>query len=501
MRIKHIKVDYWRHFKNVEVNLDDDAGLVCIVGANGTGKSHLLELIACCAYELGLSGGIEITRGSVFADRHKLSIKIYLAKGVSSAVEEMMENPAFLGWDRTLTLHSESDGQQGSSKYIEAGGTLEPALQHSFPDNVVNHLRQAQEVHFLSLDADRAYPNKPVQTHDMIQAYEIQWDTTQYTRGRSFATTLTLYDEWLKYILALENQAGAKLLKDTRKARESCEVDPIFDDHFKSYRESVAKVLPHIVFSGVDTKSKNLLFNTAGLEVSFNQLSGGEREIAFLIGQIERFGLRNGLFLIDEPELHLNPDLIRRWMEYLMSTVQTGQIWLATHSLEAVEVAGPQATYVMERNDETRLVDKIDRLDCKPLLSALSRSLGSPAFSISSPLFVFVEGQAELGERERFARLVQTSSDVRFIECGSCNEVARQVAVIKTLAHEAKIDIKILGIVDSDFKSLNAVASLESNGLYILDVHEVENFFLNPDTLTVLMTQNGLEHCEMKNVI
>jgi len=107
----------------------------------------------------------------------------------------------------------------------------------------------------------------------------------------------------------------------------------------------------------------------------------------------------------------------------------------------------------------------------------------------------------ELGERERFARLVQTSSDVRFIECGSCNEVARQVAVIKTLAHEAKIDIKILGIVDSDFKSLNAVASLESNGLYILDVHEVENFFLNPDTLTVLMTQNGLEHCEMKNVI
>ena len=71
------------------------------------------------------------------------------------------------------------------------------------------------------------------------------------------------------------------------------------------------KVLPHVVFTGVDSKKRTLLFDTTGLELSFDQLSGGEREIAFLIGQIDRFGLRQGLFLLDEPELHLNADLIR----------------------------------------------------------------------------------------------------------------------------------------------------------------------------------------------
>lgn len=52
-----------------------------------------------------------------------------------------------------------------------------------------------------------------------------------------------------------------------------------------------------------------------------------------------------------EPELHLNADLVRAWVSYLKGTVKTGQIWIATHSLEAVEVAGQTATFVLERDD------------------------------------------------------------------------------------------------------------------------------------------------------
>src|SRR5205085_11438381 len=113
-------------------------------------------------------------------------------------------------------------------------------------------------------------------------------------------------------------------------------------DHFDAYALAVQKVLPHVLFTGVDSKKRTLLFDTTGLELSFDQLSGGEREIAFLVGQIDRFGLRQGLFLLDEPELHRNADLIRTWVSYLLGTVKEGQIWLATHSLEAVEAAGQQ---------------------------------------------------------------------------------------------------------------------------------------------------------------
>src|SRR5690606_9025575 len=144
---------------------------------------------------------------------------------------------------------------------------------------------------------------------------------------------------------------------------------PIFEDKFEQYRLSIEEILPHMSFVGVNSQTGMILFDVVGKELSFYQLSGGEREIAFLVGQIDRFGLRQGLFLLDEPELHLNADLVRAWVSFLTSTVSTGQIWIATHSLEAVEAAGVQATFVLERNESSRKVDRISRLDDRPVLS------------------------------------------------------------------------------------------------------------------------------------
>lgn len=491
MRIRNIKINQWRHFENIEIQLDDNVGLVCIVGANGTGKSHLLELIAACAHHLGLSQGIEIPRGDPFSDPHEFSLQFYLAAGISDAVDKgLSDTEDFAQWDRTLTLRSQKlEGQMVRS--ILAGG-LAPARMAEFAAQVVQTLRNSEDVHFLSLDADRAYPKKNINFNQVAEAYEIDWGGKEYTRGRSFRTTTILYDEWIKYFLAQENQSGTRLIKEFRRARQTGGVEPTFTDHFSGYKEALQRVIPHVIFAGVDSKKRTLLFDTTGLELSFDQLSGGEREIAFLIGQIDRFGLRQGLFLLDEPELHLNADLIRTWVAYLTGTVQTGQIWLATHSLEAVEAAGQQATFVLERNENTRKVSSLARLDTRPILSALSRAVGTPAFSISQLMFVFVEGEEGVGERERYRNLAECSERVRFMECGSCTEVLRRVAVIKALAHESQAQIRIGGVIDRDFRSDGSAATLaKGQGVFVLPVHEAENLFLHPGTLSILLEQHG----------
>ncbi|MGK2940120.1 MAG: AAA family ATPase [Immundisolibacter sp.] len=502
MRIRSIKINRWRHFEHIELQLDSDTGLVCIVGANGTGKSHLLELIAACAHRLGLSQGIEIPRGDPFSDQHDFSLKFFLAEGVSDAIDKgLASEAAFAEWDRTLTIESRNIPDNSLDR-IEAGGIADANQRGPFANQVINQLRQSKSVHFLSLDADRAYPKKNINVNEVAQAYEIDWEGLEYTRGRSFKTTTMLYDEWMKYFLAQENQSGTRLIKEIRKARQAGGTEPTFTDHFNGYKEALQKVIPHVVFTGVDSKKRTLLFDTTGLELSFDQLSGGEREIAFLIGQIDRFGLRQGLFLLDEPELHLNADLIRTWVAYLTSTVRTGQIWLATHSLEAVEAAGQQATFVLERNEGTRKVDSLDRLDTRPVLSALSRAVGTPAFSISKLLFVFVEGEEGVGERERFHKLAGLPQDVRFMECGSCNEVLRRVAAIKALANETEAGIRIGGVVDRDFRSdASASAITNNNGVFVLPVHEAENFFLHPVTLAVLLLQHGRAELLPSNLI
>jgi predicted ATPase len=491
VRIRNITINHWRHFENIELRLDHETGLVCLVGANGTGKSHLLELIAACAHFLGLSPGIEIPRGNPFSDPHSFSLQFYLAEGVSAGIDEGLgREPDFPEWDRTLTISSQ--GLAGNNRTrIEAGGIADINRRLSFANSVIRQLQQSKDVHFLSLDSDRAYPKKILHFNELAQGYETDWSGLEYTRGRSFKTTTTLYDEWFKYFLARETQYGARRMQEMRRAKKIGVEPPEFEDHFEAYAASLQKILPHVFFTGVDSKQHTLLFDTTGLQLSFDQLSGGEREIAFLIGQIDRFGLRKGLFLLDEPELHLNADLIRTWVAYLTGTVETGQIWLATHSLEAVEAAGMHATFVLERNEETRKVNSIARLDTRPVLSALSRAVGTPAFSISQLLFVLVEGEEGVGEREFFQKLAGLQN-VRFMECGSCNEVVRRVADIKALANESEAGIRIGGIVDRDFRSdAEAMTLTSACGVFVLPVHEAENFFLHPATLRLLLEQNG----------
>lgn len=492
MRIRNIKIGKWRHFENIELQLEENTNLVCVVGANGTGKSHLLELIAACAHKFGLSQGIEIPRGDPLSDPHDFSLQFYLSEGVSTAIDEGLKGePVFQEWDRTLTIQARNLPGNTLNR-IDAGGVGDNGKSTQFANRIIEQLRQTKEVHFLSLDADRSYPKKNISVNEIAQAYEIDWGGIEYTRGRSFKTTTTLYDEWLKYFLAQENQSGTRLIQNMRRAKKSGAKLPEFEDHFEEYASSLQKVLPHVLFTGVDSKKRTLLFDTTGLELSFNQLSGGEREIAFLVGQMDRFGLRQGLFLLDEPELHLNADLIRVWVSYLTSTVSTGQIWLATHSLEAVEAAGQQATFVLERNQETRKVNGLTRLDRRPVLSALSRAVGTPAFSISQLLFVFIEGEEGVGERERYRKLAGMPQNIRFMECGSCNEVLRRVATIKALANETETGIRIGGIVDMDFRfEAEVIALYNENGIFVLPVHEEENFFLHPTTLTTLLNQMG----------
>jgi hypothetical protein len=62
----------------------------------------------------------------------------------------------------------------------------------------------------------------------------------------------------------------------------------------------------------------------------------------------------------------------------------------------------------------------------------------------------------------------------------------------KALASEAEAGIRIGGVVDRDFRSDSDAAALNRDHVVLaLPVHEVENFFLHPPTLRLLLDQNG----------
>lgn len=501
MRIQHIKIDQWRHFEGVAFTLPESAPIICIVGGNGTGKSQILELIAACAQRIGLTPGSENPRGDPFSENAAFEIKFFMAAQTIPNLDDEHAYPEgalredYAAWDRTLLVRCRKDK---GSDIIAGGIPADRAAQ--FAKETIKIIQKSASIHYLSLDADRAYPKIQIAGHQLSEVYDRDWSEAT-NKQSSYRITRNLYDEWFRFLIGRENQDNNKHVQAIRVARNAGEKEPVFIDQFESYKNAVRKVLPHLLFIGIDPQTRQIRFDSTGIPLTFDQLSGGEREIAFLVGQIERFGLKRGLLLVDEPELHLNYDLLRAWIGFLKNSVEAGQIWLATHSLEVVEVTGQDATVILSRDDQTRRVTGAAPLSQQPVIATLSRAIGSPAFSISNLAFVMIEGEEEIGERERFRLLCDIPSHVRFLEAGSCKEVIRRIEGLKDLAAASGQRIRIGGVVDQDWRTKSEQGDLEAQGLFVLGVHEVENLFLHPPTLVELVNMMGGDAQQIPSII
>ena len=496
MRILRLSIKRWRNLRDVDLEVQDQPTLVCLIGENGTGKSAVLELLSAVSHHLGISQGVELPRGDPFSEEHDLTVLAQVPTDDLLFQDDALANliqEASGSWAGELRLTSRWDSAGPGTMSVTAEGIASPH-DEQVGWRVVDLLRQRKETQHLFLDSDRSYPPLQIEPHRFGEIWAQDWKNPEFTRQWAFRPTRTLYEEWMKYFIGVEERSATEHITGIRRARDADSQEPVFIDPFDSYRDALREVLPHLHFVGVEStgQRRTPIFDSAGLELSFSQLSGGEREISFLIGQIDRFKLQRGLLLIDEPELHLNPDLLRNWLAFLRDTITEGQIWIATHSLEAVEVAGPTATFVFERDRDDRIVRAPSALAGRPVLSALSAAVGSPAFAISRLRFVYIEGDRQSRERERFFAVCGEADQNRFLEGGSCTEVLRRLDDVRSLADESGEQLHVGAVLDRDFRSDAEANQLTSEaGVHVLACHEIENVFLQPEALEILLDRAG----------
>ena len=495
MRIARLSINHWRNLRDVDLEVQDQPTLVCLIGENGTGKSAVLELLSAASHHLGISQGVELPRGNPFSDEHELTVLAQVPAEDLLLQDEALTNhiqAAGGSWTGELHLTSRRDST-GSQMIVTAEGIPSPHDQQ-VGQRVVSLLRQRKETQHLYLDSDRSYPPVQIEPHRYGEIWAQDWNNPEFTRNWAYRPTRTLYEEWMKYFIGVEERSATEHITGIRRARDEDSAEPVFVDPFDSYRAALREVLPHLRFVGVEStgQRRTPIFDSASLELAFSKLSGGEREVSFLIGQIDRFKLQRGLLLIDEPELHLNPDLLRNWLAFLRDTVTDGQIWIATHSLEAVEVAGPHSTFVFERDHNDRIVRAPSTLAGRPVLSALSAAVGSPAFAISRLRFVYIEGDRQSRERERFFAVCGEADQNRFLEGGSCNEVLRRLDDVRSLADASDEQLHVGAVLDRDFRcDVEADQLISEAGAHVLSCHEIENVFLQPEALEVLLDRAG----------
>lgn len=280
-------------------------------------------------------------------------------------------------------------------------------------------------------------------------------------------------------------------------------------DPWKPLRELTHSLLPHMIFERIDASDRDkvqVLFRVHRLDqlVDLDELSSGEksiiqmfyplveREIKSLVRQIEvgPEGVTERpdfCVLIDEPELHLHPNLQVKVLDYLrvLSADQRSQVIVATHSPTIVEGATFDELFLLRpielvQDEENQLV-RVANDDDK--LTGLRSLFGSTHNLTSLQPVIVVEGAADeasghtVSDRRLYRALHPGFDRVTVISGGGKRECISLVKSLRPALAQFSRHLQVVGLVDKDTGGESDLAVTP------LPVSMIENFLLDPDVL------------------
>ena len=257
-------------------------------------------------------------------------------------------------------------------------------------------------------------------------------------------------------------------------------------------KELFATFFPHKKFLGPQpTSSGGLIFPVvthAGNQHDLDELSAGEKEILYGYLRIRNSAPQHSIILLDEPELHLNPRLIRGLPQFYKKNLGEAlgnQIWLVTHSDALLrEVVGRESYNVFHMlpcGNVGKGESQLKRLSVTADLDlALVDLVGDLASYRPGGKVVIFEGGGDsdfdqrvtgtlFPELQEHANLVSGSNKVR---------VRALQETLETAARKGQLPFKFFSITDRDSGAASTTPT--SVNMFSWDVYHIENYFLEP---------------------
>ena len=489
LKVVRVECEQFANLHDVMLDFEDaNAKMVCLTGMNSVGKTALLNLVTLAAGIIGSFGGsYDVASGDMsfkvtfdFTDEDE---SLWIV-GRDEFQRLGIDFDRFINdWSRRVVVcaRTDSDGNLLSPRVTVGGLETSEAAGLAFTE--VYSRRESLSLVFL--DANRAYSYLHEWRRDkMGDAEENSGLAPKILAARSGEQ---LFTEWSKYLFRKEQNALQRAQQEVRAGASNAELGSLLDP-FNKLNSLIHRLIPHISIVGSHARTGRLVFESNGTQLEFQQLSGGEREIVFILGQIEMLSVNSGVVLIDEPEMHLNPVMMRRLVHAIEEFSGDAQTLVATHSFEVVEEALNGGTVYVLSN---RLGNgtRVDQVRPGTAHAQLTVHLGMPGMSLSGTRFVAVEGGADKPRAtERFRELTGFQSGVQFLAAGrNKRSVIETMSYLVGVATEWGERLDIRGVVDADFQQSESSAP----NVLQLGVHEIENIFLHPGSLDTVVRGLG----------
>lgn len=253
---------------------------------------------------------------------------------------------------------------------------------------------------------------------------------------------------------------------------------------------------------------------------AFNVLSSGEKEVIDILLDLylRKEDYNDTVFLIDEPELHINTSIQRKLMIEIDKMIEPScQLWIATHSIGFLrslqeDLKGKSQIIEFSENNKwaaeayTLRPVKYNRDTWKSLFSTALDDLSS---LISPKRIIYCEGRAEPGrgniELGLDAKVLNKIfshkySDSIFVSSGGNTELDQRSEIAFAILSKALIDIEILVLKDRDMAS-GYPTDENSRQMYlqnnpenhrVLKRWEIENYLFDKEVLSRYCNANNL---------
>jgi ABC-type lipoprotein export system ATPase subunit len=533
MYIHSVVVKSFRHLENEEIGpfraLGKSSDLIAFAGPNGSGKSSVLELIG---YALSSSYSLSWSLARTFKG-FSFEIGIGLTADERSVVSQRLKGdlaePERILNEQLAAVQARADLSDDQKKahcaqmseahqrvhkytyqvieylatknvyyraYEHAAGEYgkDPTLHNQLHSFVTRELKDVlgRSLGFF-LRADRTYPQRSFDKRRIFEFENVKKKEHLWTLA--FNTSEIQYQDMYEFLVQQRYHYLRELgryhdarSKDTEAGQQPA--DPLIP-----YELLLNKLFPEYKFADRDEQVPTDLFVQipSGEIITFNDLSSGEKEVFFILAFFIRHNVENAIIVIDEPELHLHPELSRLLVQNIKSIKAGNQIWVATHNAEIIDEAGRDKVLYLARDPLTRKSKLVLATEEEEALAQLRNLFGFSGYIGVAKNLVFLEGDNASQDRKLFAGVFSKgASTVKLVPATGSGSLNRLNAAILSVM-EANIGwMKFFLIRDRDYLTDEMVAKYRAHSsgrIYVLSKHELENYLLDFELLHEVLSQ------------
>lgn len=255
-------------------------------------------------------------------------------------------------------------------------------------------------------------------------------------------------------------------------------------------------------------------------EFEFNVLSAGEKEAVDILLDLylRQDDYDDSVFLIDEPELHINTAIQRKLLVEMNRLIGPKcQLWVATHSigfLRALQEDLRDQCQVIHFKDGTRFAaDPITLRPIEPSLKVwreiLATALDDLAGLVSPKRIIYCEGRAEPGQGARERGLdadvlniifAGAYPDTQFVSSGGNTELDQRMAITIGIISKVLPTLEIYLLKDRDIASGKKTNEADRQRYLsnnppnhrVLKRWEIENYLFDREVLEAYCSSEGL---------